>query len=70
YAAQAMAIYPNVYNRYLLYRYYLGKGNTEAAEHYLTLATTNLSGMEEYAFRDLLKELRGGEDDEEGAGKE
>ena len=61
YATKAMAIFPNLYNRYLLYRYYLSKDNIEAAEHYRTLILTNVSRADEYVFRNLLIELRGDE---------
>ena len=58
YATKAMEIWPNLYNRYLLYKYYSSRNDTVKANEYKSLALDNASDRDEFVFKGLLKELR------------
>ncbi len=59
YASEAMEIHPGFYNRYLLYKYYMSKGDAATAEKYKQLALDNEAPMDQYIYEDLLKEWKG-----------
>lgn len=61
YAAGAMEIFPNFYNRYLSYKYHQSKGDTAAADQYKTLALENASKLDDFIYKKLIAELKGEE---------
>jgi thioredoxin-related protein len=59
YATEAMNICPSFYNSYLLYKYYLSKGDSTSADKYKALALENTEGRFEFVYKKLIQELRG-----------
>lgn len=59
YATEAMAIYPGFYNRYLLYKYYAGKGDAASADKYKALALDNVNELDGHVYKNLIQELKG-----------
>lgn len=57
-ALKSMELLPTVYNRYLLYTYYLNKNDVEMADKYRKLALENVSKRDEFIFGKLLEKLR------------
>lgn len=59
YATKAMEIYPNFYNKYLLYQYYLSQNNIEAANKYKASALDDAGRLDKIIYKKLIKELTG-----------
>lgn len=57
YATEAMNIYPDFYNRYLLYKYYASINDMDSADKYKALALENLNNRDKAIYKKLVEEL-------------